>query len=142
MANLHLIKLSVGTESVESLRSWHKTRRAQGPDGLPRHVTRMWPKRETELLEGGSIFWVIQGHVQCRQRILRLDEVIGSDGIRRCAIVLDPELIRTTSARKRPFQGWRYLRAEDAPVDLPKGRKSEDALPADLSAALAEIGVL
>lgn len=142
MAKLHLIKLSVGTESVDSLAAWHKTKRAQGPDGLPRHVTRMWPKREAELLQGGSIYWVIQGHVQCRQRILRLDEVIGSDGIRRCAIVLELELIRTTSARKRPFQGWRYLSAEDAPVDLPQGRQSDDALPADLSAALADIGVL
>ncbi|QGX99710.1 DUF1489 family protein [Roseovarius faecimaris] len=142
MANLHLIKLSVGTESVEDLAAWHKTKRAQGADGLPRHVTRMWPKREAELLDGGSIYWVIQGHVQCRQRIVRLDEVIGSDGIRRCAIVLDPELIRTTSARKRPFQGWRYLPGDDAPVDLPKGRQSDDTLPADLSAALADIGVL
>lgn len=142
MAKLHLIKLSVGTESVDSLAAWHKTKRAQGPDGFPRHVTRMWPKREAELLQGGSIYWVIQGHVQCRQRILRLDEVIGSDGIRRCAIVLEPELIRTTSARKRPFQGWRYLAAEDAPVDLPRGRQSEDSLPDDLSAALADIGVL
>ena len=142
LANLNLIKLSVGTESVEGLAEWHKTKRAQGPDGLPRHVTRMWPKREAELLEGGSIYWVIQGHVQCRQRILRLDEVIGSDGIRRCAIVLDPEIIRTTSARKRPFQGWRYLPGSDAPVDLPKTRQSDDALPDDLSAALADIGVL
>ena len=139
---MHLLKLSVGTESVDSLAAWHKTKRAQGPDGLPRHVTRMWPRREEEILSGGSIFWVIQGFIRCRQRILRLDEVIGNDGIRRCAIVLEPELIRTTSAKRRPFQGWRYLDPADAPADLPKTRHSEDALPDDLSTALADIGVL
>lgn len=142
LAKLNLIKLSVGTASVESLIAWHKTKRAQGDDGLPRHVTRMWPRREAELLDGGSIYWVIQGLVQCRQRILRLDEVTGQDGIRRCAIVLEPAIIRTSSAVKRPFQGWRYLAGADAPVDLPQHRQSDDALPADLSAALADIGVL
>lgn len=142
MADLHLIKLSVGTESVDDLISWQARRRAQTPDGLPRHVTRMWPRRADEVLRGGSIYWVIQGFVQCRQRVLRLDEAIGQDGIRRCAFVLDPEIVRTTTARKRPFQGWRYLRPEDAPADLPVSRRDDDALPADLSAALAEIGVI
>lgn len=139
---LHLIKLSVGTTSVEDLAAWQRDPRAQGPDGLARHVTRMWPRREAELLDGGSIYWVIQGLVQCRQRILRFDEVTGGDGIRRCAIVLEPGLIRTSTATRRPFQGWRYLEARDAPRDLGKARKSEDSLPPELSAALAEIGVI
>ena len=138
----HLIKLSVGSQSVEALAEWQAARRAERPDGLNRHVTRMWPKREAEIINGGSIFWVIQGHIRCRQRVLRLDEVIGQDGIRRCAIVLDPALIRTTIVPKRPFQGWRYLAPSDAPVDLDRHRKNDDALPADLSAALADIGVL
>ncbi|MBT3139654.1 DUF1489 domain-containing protein [Phaeobacter gallaeciensis] len=139
---VNLIKLSVGTESVESLEDWHRTKVAQTEDGLPRHVTRMWPKREAEILSGGSIYWVIKGVIQCRQKILRMDEVFGSDGIRRCAIVLDPELHRTQSALKRPFQGWRYLKSEDAPPDLPKGREQDDIIPDDLNRALAEIGVL
>jgi len=142
MAKLNLIKLSVGSDSVDSLMRWQNSARAKGPDGLPRHITRMWPKRETELLEGGSIYWVVQGLVQCRQRLLRFDEVIGSDGIRRCGFVLDPDVIRTSTAPKRPFQGWRYLKPEDAPTDLPKHRQDEDSLPPDLSAALADIGVL
>jgi len=142
VANLHLIKLSVGSENVESMSDWQATRSAQTEDGLPRHVTRMWPKRADEVLQGGSIFWVIQGFVQCRQRVLRFDEVIGQDGIRRCAIVLDPEIMRTAKARKRPFQGWRYLQASDAPPDLAAARQDDDTLPAELSAALADIGVL
>lgn len=140
--DVHLIKLSVGSESVESLAAWQKTARARGKDGLPRHVTRMWPKRSEDLLQGGSIYWVIKGVILCRQRILRLDEHIHSDGIRRCAIVLDPDIIRTAAAPRRPFQGWRYLKASDAPADLGDARLDETPLPPDLSAALADIGVL
>lgn len=137
---INLIKLSVGTESVEGLEDWQHMRAAAG-GGLPRHVTRMWPKREAELLNGGSIYWVIKGVVQARQPVLRLDEVIGEDGIRRCAIVMKPGLIRTEQALKRPFQGWRYLTFQDAPADLTEAKKHEEPLPAELSAALAEIGV-
>lgn len=139
---LNLVKLSVGTESVDDLESWQIQRRAQTADGLPRHVTRMWPRRADEILRGGSIYWVIRGAIQCRQRILRLDEVAGQDGIRRCAIVLDPALHRTQGAPKRPFQGWRYLQPQDSPPDLPRGRRDEADLPEDLNRALAEIGVL
>lgn len=139
---INLIKLSVGTENVEGLEEWQTTKRAQTPDGLPRHVTRMWPKRGEEILNGGSIYWVIKGSILCRQKILRLDEYIGSDGIRRCSIVSDPALVRTQASLKRPFQGWRYLKIEDAPIDLPKGRNQEEPLPIELNRALAEIGVL
>ncbi len=139
---LHMVKLSVGTESVEGLSAWQDSRASQGPDGLPRHVTRMWPRRDAEILNGGSIFWVIKGVILCRQPILRLDEVIGQDGIRRCAIVVKPGLIRVAETPKRAFQGWRYLPTEDAPPDLRVSRSGETALPPALSAALAEIGVL
>lgn len=141
-AATHLIKLSVGTESVEDLARWQASRASELPEGLPRHVTRMWPRRETEVLNGGSIYWVIKGMVQCRQRILRLDRVTGHDGIERCAIVLDPELVRTAPAPKRAFQGWRYLALPDAPPDLPANRQNEDSLPPELAGALADIGVL
>ena len=137
-----MVKLSVGTESIEGLIHWQSTARAQGPDGAPRHVTRMWPKQERALLNGGSIYWVIKGFIQCRQRIVRLEEVFGQDGIRRCAILLEPELIRTTSAPKRPFQGWRYLKPDDAPIDLSPERQDEDSLPVELAGALADIGIL
>lgn len=140
--HIHLIKLSVGTETVEDLADWQATNRAQAPDGLPQHVTRMWPKREAEIVAGGSIYWVIKGVIQCRQTVLRLDEVFGSDGIRRCAIVSDPKLIRVAGSIKRPFQGWRYLQPADAPPDLPEGRENEDPIPIELNKALAEIGVL
>lgn len=139
--HINLIKLSVGTESVEGLQDWQNTPRAQASDGLPRHVTRMWPKRGEEILNGGSIYWVIKGVILCRQPIARLDEVIGEDGLRRCAITSEPGLIRVMPTPKRAFQGWRYLKPEDAPMDLPEGRSSEIPLPAELTKALADIGV-
>ncbi|WP_425073800.1 DUF1489 family protein [Sagittula sp. S175] len=142
MTTTHLIKLSVGTESVEDLAAWQASMAPRWPKGLPRHVTRMWPKREAEVLNGGSIFWVIKGLVQARQKILRLEKVTGQDGIDRCAIVLDRDLIRTTTAPKRPFQGWRYLAPADAPTDLPAHRKAEEPLPPELASALADIGIL
>ncbi|MFN3955462.1 MAG: DUF1489 family protein [Pararhodobacter sp.] len=138
---LHLIKLCVGADAVEDLIDWQKSRAALNPDGLPRHVTRMWPKRGAELLDGGSLYWVFKGQVLARQAILRLDEVTGDDGILRCGIVFNPEIIRTEPQPRRPFQGWRYLRPEDAPRDLPAQRPGDDDLPPELSAALADLGL-
>ena len=139
---IHLVKLSAGTESVETLVDWQGRHARRFDDGLPRHVTRMWPKKADRILAGGSIYWVIKGLIQCRQRVLRLDAVTGSDGIERCAIVLDPALVRTAAAPRRAFQGWRYLAPPDAPPDLPQSRAQEEPLPPDLARALSEIGVL
>ncbi|MEJ6390589.1 DUF1489 family protein [Gymnodinialimonas ulvae] len=139
---IHLVKLCVGAEKVEDLLDWQANARAKGPDGLPRHVTRMWPKRADQILDGGSLYWVFKGLVLCRQPIVRLDPVDRGDGINRCGIVLDPEVVRVAATPRRPFQGWRYLQPGDAPRDLPKGRETQQPLPPQLENALAEIGVL
>ncbi len=138
---VHILKLCVGAESVEDLLDWQRRNPSPYPDGARRHVTRMWPKRADEVLAGGSLFWVIRGVILCRQRILRLDPVEGADGVRRCGIMMAPELIRTAPVPRRPFQGWRYLDAEDAPRDLPAGRVSDSALPEEMALALAAIGL-
>lgn len=135
--SLHLMKLCVGAEGPDELAAW-QTRFGSGP---ARHVTRMWPKREAELLEGGSIFWVFKGVMMARQRILTLERVEGADGIQRCGIVLDRDLVRVAAVPRRPFQGWRYLDAADAPPDLPAGRALEEALPPAIAAALADMGL-
>jgi len=140
-SHINMVKLSVGTDDVAGLAAWQMTKRAQAADGLPQHVTRMWPKRADEILNGGSIYWVIKGVILCRQKILRLDEKIGADGIRRCAIVGDPQLVRVAATPKRAFQGWRYFQPNDAPADLADGAQTEEALPPELSKALAAIGV-
>ena len=137
---LHILKLCVGAESVEDLVQWQASHRHLWPAGEALHVTRMWPKREAEVTQG-SLYWVIKGVILARQRILRLDEVVGGDGIRRCALVLDAAVVRTEPAPRRAFQGWRYLDPADAPRDLVKGREREEKLPDDLARALADIGL-
>ncbi len=138
---VNILKLCVGADSVEDLLDWQRTHPSPYPTGERRHVTRMWPKREAEIVAGGSLYWVIKGVILCRQRIVRLDEVVGADGIRRCGIVMEPEVIRTEAAQRRPFQGWRYLDPADSPRDLPKLRRADTALPEEMALALAEIGL-
>ncbi|TYB90815.1 DUF1489 family protein [Oceaniovalibus sp. ACAM 378] len=140
-SHVNMLKLCVGADSVEDLIDWQGQTRAKGPDGLPRHVTRMWPKRAAELCDGGSLFWVIKGVVLARQRIVRLDHVDRGDGIDRCGIVLDPEIHRTEPVPRRPFQGWRYLPPADSPSDLGSRAATDSDLPPQLMAALADIGV-
>jgi hypothetical protein len=134
---VNLVKLCVGVASLADLTSRIDARNSTET----RHVTRMWPKRQGELLNGGSLYWVIKGVVLARQRIIALDEVIGADGIRRCGIRMDARLIRTQAAPKRPFQGWRYLEPSIAPADLATGASHEDKLPVAMQLALAEIGL-
>jgi hypothetical protein len=146
---LHLVKLCVGADSIEDLEEWQalvcSRRREAGLDPNPRHVTRMWPRRQAELLPGGSLYWVIRGLILVRQPIIALEEVTGEDGIVRCGIVLDQSLHRTEARPRGPFQGWRYLSGTDAPRDLTgaaaHGGMAEGDLPADLQQALSELGV-
>ena len=138
---INILKLCVGADSIEDLSQWQDSQRHRWPKGRAMHVTRMWPKREAEVLDGGSLYWVIKGVILCRQRIVGLNQVTGDDGISRCALVLDAEIIRTEAAPRRPFQGWRYLIPAESPGDLAKGREREDPLPPDLAQALAEIGL-
>lgn len=134
---LHLIKLCVGADSIEDLERW-RDRTTRGGQTMA-HVTRMFPKRGEEILDGGSLYWVIKRVIQVRQRIIGLEEITDSEGIKRCAIQLDPELVKTNPAPKRPFQGWRYLKAEEAPADLSAATGGEE-LPDDLRRKLIELG--
>ena len=142
---LHLIKLCVGADSIEDLREWVSQRSltamAAGLEPHSVHATRMIPKRMEELLDGGSLYWVIKGQVQARQKLLDIRSFTGGDGITRCDLVLGPEVIETSPAPKRPFQGWRYLKDEEAPRDL-GGSGLADDMPSDLRRELAELGLL
>lgn len=143
---LHLVKLCVGTDTVGDLLHWQSRRSAErlaaGLDPRPRHVTRMWPRRADELLRGGSLYWVIRGVIRVRQRIAALEAVTGEDGIRRCGIVFEPQLVPTAPRPRRPFQGWRYLTAADAPPDIGSAPGEEPDLPPGLREELARFGVL
>ena len=138
-APLHMMKLCVGAPHPEALERWQAERFGDGP---AEHVTRMWPKRAEELLAGGSIYWVFKGTMLARQRLLDLQERVGGDGITRCALILDREVVRVSAVPRRAFQGWRYLTPADAPPDLPAGRAAEAPLPPRLARELAAMGLL
>ncbi len=143
--HINLVKLCVGIDSLAQLVAYRIERQQQardtGAEDVATHVTRMWPRRADEILQGGSLYWVIKGVIQARQQILRFDERIGGDGIRRCAIIMAPDLIHTQPAARRPFQGWRYLAQASAPPDLFGAHKTADDLPLKMQIALAEIGL-
>ncbi len=140
---LHLIKLCVGADSIADLAAWQKERlaeaKAKGVDSDIRHVTRMTPKRDDELLDGGSLYWVIKGHIAVRQKLTALKPAV-KNGKPHCALILDPKLVRTARRFHRPFQGWRYLDPKDAPRDLKKGET--DTMPDELHAELSDLGLI
>jgi hypothetical protein len=143
---VHLIKLCVGAESVEDLEVWIAERQAashaRGERFEQVHTTRMVPKRAGELVAGGSLYWVIKGNVQCRQRLLDIRPFIDADGISRCHLVLEPRVVRTEWQPRRAFQGWRYLKDGEAPADWQSGRGRVQDLPPELRRELAELGLL
>ena len=145
-ARLHLVKLSVGTESVDGLARWQSARMAEraalGIDPRPRHVTRMTPRRGAELVPGGSIYWVIQRRIQARQPLAELQPVMGEDGIARCALILEPVLYRTVHRPRRPFQGWRYLTVEDAPTDTDTSPEMMEDMSDEMREELTRMGLL
>jgi len=139
---VHLQKLSVGSESIQTLADWQNhvvsRRRKQGLSAHHVHVTRMFPKRREEILDGGSIYWVIKGNIICRNRVVGLEETT-KNGHRACAIMMDPELIPVFPTPRRAFQGWRYLQEGDQPADL-TGVESGMDLPASFRAKLIDLG--
>ena len=135
---VHLKKLSVGSRSVETLRAWQASRLSE--TGQLIHVTRNWPRRAEEILDGGSIYWIIKGVMSARQNIVDLVEVQRADGQVACGLVLSPDLVTTVPTKMRIFQGWRYLEAEDAPADLTD--PVDESMPPALVAELRELGVL
>jgi hypothetical protein len=141
---LHLIKLCVGAESIESLKDWQtrrlKEQKAKGAKPELVHVTRMTPKRKEELLDGGSLYWVIKGYIAVRQPLLDLKPVT-KNGRPHCGLVYSRELIPTARRFCRPFQGWRYLDPADAPADV-RDLKGGRNLPEKLRVELAELGLL
>jgi hypothetical protein len=143
---LHLVKLCVGVDAVEELEAWVAERleamRRASETPEQHHTTRMIPKRIDEILQGGSLYWVIRGHVQVRQRLLDIRPFRDADGVRRCRLVLEPVLVPTEWQPRRAFQGWRYLAPKDAPADLSPDSASLSTLPAHLRRELAELGLL
>ena len=143
---LHLLKLCVGCESIADLESWIEENRLLH-QRLKRpyrqfHTTRMTPKRMDEILDGGSLYWVIKGFLSARQRIEAIEPFTDMDGIQRCHLVLEPVVIPVRSRPVRPFQGWRYLTEKDAPPDLSQQGADLAEMPESLQRELRALGLL
>jgi hypothetical protein len=139
---LNLVKLCVGVATIEELSEWIDTLRDRAGRPLEQmHTTRMIPKRIGELLDGGSLYWVIKGNVQVRQQLLDIRPFRDGEGIERCHLVFDRELVQTAWQPRRAFQGWRYLEPKDAPPDL-AGIAGAASLPPQLRLELAQLGLL
>ena len=144
---IHLLKTAVGIADVEHLRRVQDARHARrGGRDIVRGYTRNKPRRAAELIEGGSIFWIVKGRIGARQRVLGLADAVDEEGRAYCEMHLDPDLIETVPVRRRPIQGWRYLAPAEAPGDLEAGSgglaADDDALPPNLARELRELGLL
>ncbi len=137
---VHIVKLCVGCDAVEELAAWQQKRLAAGHEIV--HVTRQTPRREG-FGSGSSLYWVMGGFIRARQRIVEVRDVRGSDGIARCGFALDAALVQTEPVPRRPFQGWRYLPASDAPADLdPNAAIPDGGIPPSMRAELAELRLI
>jgi len=131
---LHLLKLSVGSDTLDDVRGWAArsadAQAAMGRKRLSRSTTRMAPRRADEVLDGGSLYWVVKGVVQARQPVMGFSPFKDADGIGRVEVFLSPEVVAVRPRPCRPFQGWRYLRAQDAPNDMPVSSQDSKIPPA------------
>ena len=143
---LHLIKLCVGADSLDDLRQWMAARMAEAKRrGAPlrhAHVTRMTPKRAEDLLDGGSLYWVIKGQIAARQNIVGVEPFMDSDGMGRCRLWLDGAVVAVSPRPMRAFQGWRYYEAKSDPPDLDKTQPGFAEMPEALRRELAGLGLL
>ena len=77
---LHLTKLAVGVRDIDHLRELQAERAGRNPP--LRHRTRNFPRRHQEVIDGGSMYWVISGSMLVRQRIVDIIEDRRDDGSR------------------------------------------------------------
>ncbi len=134
---LHLIKVAVGIESIEQLAAVQLRRRKTNKKLF--HITRHRPRRD---LGGGSIYWIIKGTIRVRQRILGFADAVSAERGPVVRILLDAKLVPTRWAPRRAHQGWRYLTADKAPADLPRGAKPEKDPPPQMAAELRALGLI
>ena len=141
---LHLIKLAVGVDDlahmkkVQAARRKHRRQTPRAPHWV---YTRNTPRRAEELLDGGSLYWVVRGVIRCRQELVGFDEDFDCEEARKyCRIKVKRTLVRTAPQACRAFQGWRYLEPDSAPPDISHGDSGD--MPAEMAAELKRLGLL
>ena len=136
---IHIKKLCVGIDSFYKLQEWQNNLIKSGEQIY--HITRMRPKMTSEVLSGGSLYWIIKSKFVARQCITGIEDIVRFDGKSACKILLDDKLIEVANVFHRPFQGWRYLYPEKAPSDIFKDKKGNE-IPSKILTELNEFGVV
>ena len=144
---VNIVKLAVGIQSVEELALIQRRFLNQPEVDANRgfyHSTKLMPKKHEAIVESGSLYWVIKGVICARQKILSITKQEDPDGIKRCKIFLDNSIIKTAPVRKKPFQGWRYLKKNRTPADItdPVTTTFDDDIPLKVQQQLLEVGLL
>ena len=117
---MNLLKLAVGIKSFNELKLKQSIRFKQHNKII--HITRLFPKKFELIKNRGSMYWIINGYISVRQKIINFEKVKHEDGKNYCHIILDQRLVETRQIRYRAFQGWRYLRPEKTPEDIQGGK--------------------
>jgi hypothetical protein len=137
---VHLIKLCVGVREPKQLAAFQKKRIVKvGRKNATFHRTRHQPAKAEEIIGTGSIYWVMDGLIRCRQPIVGFDSGRDDEGVPFCRILLDLKLVLTEPVSRRPFQGWRYLDPKDAPPDLDD---AGERMPTAMLQELRDLGLL
>ena len=122
---LHLIKLAVGAESLADLREWTAERMAEARRRRAplrhAHVTRMAPKRTEQVLDGGSLYWVVKGMISARQQIVGLEPFVDADGIGRCKIWLSETVVAVAPRSDARLPGLALLSGEGRAAGYRRG---------------------
>jgi hypothetical protein len=107
-------------------------------------TTRRTPTRVNDLINGGSVYWIIKRQICARQIIVDIQTLKDEEDKNYCVILMDKKLILTQPLNHRHIQGWRYLPPEKAPTDIGTFDPSiiEDDMDPDMAKDLAEAGLL
>lgn len=144
--HINFLRTGVGVSSVDHLYEIQNSFRNMKDGGRDYAflITRRTPTRANELINGGSVYWIINRQICVRQTIADIQTLEDEEGKNYCRIVMEKDLTLTHPVSQRHIQGWRYLAQEKAPADLrpfdPSG--NHDDINSELADKLAAAGLL
>lgn len=145
---VNFLRTGVGVDSIRHLYDIQQSYRKLESSGesFAFLTTRRTPTRANDLLNGGSVYWIINRQICARQIIMDIQTLADNNGQAYCRIVMSPEIMLTSPVSHRHIQGWRYLPQEKAPADLrpfdPYDQDNDEGPDPQMAAQLAELGLL
>ncbi len=149
-AYTNLIRTAVGIGSLAELAEVQEHFRTMtSAEGRKAVIvtTRNKPTRENDLLNGGSVYWIIRNVIRARQAVIDIQVAQDEEGRNFCQIFLDPTIMLVHPVDHRAIQGWRYLPPERAPADAGRYDASADTgesdnIPPEMESELKALGLL